>query len=120
MWGHANVLDRQSGYRIYQNFITDKIQSEFNPGQTKNLKGYDQFYLTQHVWPMAKQNATMHDSYNCQVYGGDPFPTQRPTDRYCFVTCFFPCCDLKHNQTARMPECPLECRPKDHPEWTTC
>lgn len=113
------MLNRSLGQEIFQKFISKDIQANFNP-QKSNLKGYDQSYLAQHVWSIANQNATIHDSYNCLSMGGEPFPTQRPTNMYCFVSCFDPCCDEIHNQTQRMPPCPIECRPKDHQDWTTC
>jgi len=69
-----------------------------------------------------------------------PFPTQRPKNLYCFVSCFYPCCDISANQvtlkqkkfnvfilifeilfyqkTHLMPICPTECRLK--PEWERC
>ena len=75
-------------------------------------------FRRRHIWPKAKFNATMHDSYSCSVYGGEPFPTQRPENLYCFVSCFNPCCEESANQTQRMPDCPKECRLK--PEWEKC
>lgn len=119
MWGYANILNRKEGFRVYEEFISTSTQNQFNAAAS-NPKYLDQSYLSSHVWPFARTNATVHDSYTCAMFGGEPFPTRRSPDMYCFVSCFYPCCDLKYNQTARMPPCPAQCRPKEHPEWDTC
>lgn len=119
LWGHANVRSRQSGYDVYQTFIEKQIQDRYNHGDS-NPKNLDQTYLSEKVWPIASKNATIHDAYNCKFLGGEPFPTQRPPNLYCFISCFFPCCKEIYNQTHRMAVCPQECRPKDHPEWERC
>jgi hypothetical protein len=97
----------------------DNIQDKFNYGDS-NPKNLDQTYLTDKVWPIASKNATIHDAYNCKFLGGEAFPTQRPPNLYCFISCFFPCCKEIYNQTQRMAICPQECRPKNHPEWDRC
>ena len=99
--------------------LSEKIKIAYNNGGN-NDKGADQSFLSDHVWPIAQTSATIHDSYNCRFLGGDPFPTQRPSDRFCFAACFWPCCEVELNQTNRMPECPIECRPKDHQDWKFC
>jgi hypothetical protein len=99
--------------------LSDSIVSSYNPGRN-NYKGLDQSFLSDYIWPHARPNATIHDAYNCKMLGGEPWPTQRPDDKFCFAACFLPCCDVGLNQAQRMSECPHECRPKDHQDWKYC
>ena len=107
------------GKQLLDLMLSNDITQSYNSGG-HNFKGSDQSFLRNHVWPHAEKIATIHDAYSCRMFGGDPFPTRRPSDRYCFAACFWPCCDISINQTQRMPDCPIECRPKDHQDWNTC
>ena len=82
-------------------------------GNLKSPKGADQHFLTQHVYPFVKSNSIIHDSYLCTSYGGDGFPTKRIGN--CFIGSTEAC-----NTTASFTECPKQCRPKEHQDWTTC
>ena len=76
----------------------------------------DQYMLREYFWPIARRNATIHDSFYCKLMGGRAFPTQRKAD--CHVG-HIGCCDEATNRT--FGECPIECRPDQHRnEWTTC
>jgi hypothetical protein len=115
MWGFRPSLDRTTS-----RMILNKIHNR------DLIKGYggslDQIFLTREVWPQAKSNMIVHDSFHCKTNYGqkpDPFPTQRPSgnETNCFVGCVRPCCGQ-----GKMPfgECPKECRPQNHPEWIYC
>jgi hypothetical protein len=124
LWGYANVLNRSLGYEIARKLVPVNVQLKYNI-DLNNYKNLDQLYLQERVWPIAAVNATIHDSYNCKVYGGESFPTQRPTNVNCFVSCFYPCCnensvsdEIKSNLV--MSKCPIQCRPRDKIEWEYC
>lgn len=104
---------------MFRTLIDKNVQYKYK-WNDDNYKGADQEFLSKYIWPLAINNATMHDSYSCNFFGGEPFPSERPLDRFCFAACFWPCCDKKLNQTDRMPECPIECRPKNHQDWIYC
>lgn len=64
---------------------------------------------------MIKNDALIH-SYPCRNFLEDnssPWPTSREGD--CYVGSK-DSCDKKGNFT----ECDVTCRPKQHPDWTTC
>ena len=84
-------------------------------GESK--KGLDQDFLKDFIWKYAQKNATIHDSYSCKEFGGDPFPTKRP-ESFCYISCHHCCENIYKNKTNY--ECPLECRPKEHLDWTYC
>jgi hypothetical protein len=81
--------------------------------------GADQGFLSSEVWPEASRNSTVHDSYLCNAFGKSrPYPTKRPTETYCYVSCNL-CCNT--TQIAdKMKECPVQCRPKEHQDWIYC
>jgi hypothetical protein len=113
MWGFRPSLDPTTS-----RMILNKIH---NRDLIKDYVGiHDQTFLTREVWPQAKSNIIVHDSFLCKTNYGqkpDPFPTQRPNETNCFVGCIRPCCGQ-----GKMPfkECPKECRPLNHPEWIYC
>ena len=118
MWGYANERNRTLGKIIYELILSKSLKLN---QKNLNNKDYDQYFLSNFVWPIAKKSATVHDSYNCKYLGGEPFPTKRPEDKFCFASCSLPCCDQTLNQKNRkMDVCPVECRPKDHQDWIYC
>ena len=65
MWGYANERNRSLGKEMFELILSDKITKKYNQnGQNKKL--LDQIFLTNHVWPFAKNSSTIHDSYNCK------------------------------------------------------
>ena len=71
--------------------------------------------LLRYVWPWSKEISIAHDSYNCKSYPYTKgFPTQRKNEI--------------NNQVGSIvlygskleEECPIECRPKEHLNWTYC
>ena len=117
MWGYANYRNREIGKSLVNNLKSKKIMKKFNM-DNKNKKGKDQDFLKEHVWPIAYTNALIHDSFFCNIYGGIPFPTERPKN-HCFVSCSY-CCDDKFNQKWDFGECPKKCRPFRYQNWTFC
>ena len=62
LWGFKNFMDRKYGFSLYQMMSEPKNLLKYN-NNSVNPKGYDQYFLSDHVWPLAKLNATIHDSY---------------------------------------------------------
>ncbi len=113
MWGFNSALDRRVANEIFKRILDRNIASRFNK---KNIspKGQDQDFLSNYVYPLVYNRSVVHDSYLCKNYGGSSWPSQRPGN--CFVGSPESC-----NITAtNLPDCPLECRPKSHREWTKC
>ena len=115
MWGFRPSLDRTLSRMIHNMIHDPKLVGRYGG------RG-DQTFLWQQIWPHAKQSAIAHDSFLCtNGYGHRPvaFPTQRVSanETNCFVGCVRPCCGK-----GKMPfgQCPIKCRPPDHPEWIYC
>jgi hypothetical protein len=89
-----------------------------------DMKGYmqDIYLLTDHVWPVVKDDQIAHDAYSCNKFSNSkPFPTKRDTN-YQHVGQVF-----DENDQPRMDDIdrfirnrpnPKECRPEDHQDWT--
>ena len=72
-------------------------------------------FLFRFVWPLAKSDAVSHDSYNCTLFPNtQPFPTERIRQPNNFVG------SIVISNNTLWVECPIECRPKDHPDWIHC
>lgn len=115
MWGFRPAFNRTFA-RMFLGKILDPISMARYGGRG------DQSFLGEHIWPHIQNDLIAHDSHLCKTsFGANsrPWPTRRPSlnDSDCFVGCIRPCCPL--NQFP-FGECPLECRPKDHPDWTMC
>lgn len=77
--------------------------------------GPDQGFLKRYIWPWAKWSAISHDAYFCRQFPRtSPFPTRRKNDTNNFVAAIVEAGDYL------VKECPEVCRPKEHPDWTTC
>ena len=118
MWSFANYKNRILADELFKLFINhDHQKNEYN--KYKNKKGYDQFFLSHHVYHRLKPSAMIHDSYLCNFYRDSiPFPSRRKGN--CFVSTgySFEICS-KENVTNHFV-CPVNCRPKDHKDWETC
>ena len=125
-WGFANVRNRELATKLHNILTNKEIAYRYN--HVKNRKGDDQSLLTAHFAQYQRNNSTTHDSFTCQQYGGDPWPTQRPDSDggYCFVGCtaqYHPgCCDQEVEEPKKKyPHiCPPACRPKNHQDWIHC
>lgn len=113
MWSFKVDKARELGQKIYSKIVDKSKSFKYNPNK-KSPKGYDQYFLSHHVYNEIKNNSTIHDSYLCKRYpNSKPWPTQRKGD--CFVGRVGKC-----NETGAFKICPKECRPVDHLEWTSC
>lgn len=75
-WGFANSRNRTIADRLFKILTNRKIAQFYNPDNL-NLKGYDQFMLTDFFSIYSLRNSTTHDSYSCKSINGDPWPTKR-------------------------------------------
>ncbi|CAG0889970.1 unnamed protein product, partial [Darwinula stevensoni] len=85
----------------------------FESGRSNN-DGWDQQLLKNVLWPEAHQDFLVHASFHCDKFGDGEtraFPTRRPGG-------FWLGSGTRHPPI--FDECPLNCRPKEHPDWTTC
>jgi hypothetical protein len=77
LWGYSNRLNRKIGHALFQLVTSTSLQLIYNK-KDLNRKNQDQNFLSSFVWPLVQNtNATVHDSYNCNFLGGEPFPTRR-------------------------------------------
>lgn len=120
LWGLSVSKNRSLAKQIYQTLLNKEIMRPYN----NKMYLEDQFFLTAYVWPTAKLNSTVHDSYFCNDYGGIYFPTKRENTN-CFVSCSNCCLNktklMKVGYISRESvgkECPLSCRKQK--EWNFC
>ncbi|XP_042855238.1 uncharacterized protein LOC122242091 [Penaeus japonicus] len=83
--------------------------------------GHDQRLLKSVLWPVARTNVLNHDSFTCVKWRREhgpavPFPTQRVEGTYCGWGTY----KVAEAKLVAKSECPVECRPKDHQDWTRC
>ncbi|CAL4066363.1 unnamed protein product [Meganyctiphanes norvegica] len=82
-------------------------------------EGYDQAVLQVLLWPPLAHDVVGHDSYTCSRYlGSRPWPTRRKNNT--FVGNFSYRSTDNNWKITNGLECPLECRPKLNPDWSTC
>ena len=120
LWGFFVSKNKTLAKEIYQILLNKEIMRPYN----NKMYLEDQHFLTAYVWPKAKINSTIHDSFFCNEYGGVPFPSKRENTN-CFVSCSN-CCLNKSNvmKTSFISkesvgrECPLVCR--KNKEWNFC
>jgi hypothetical protein len=112
MWGFFNARNRLLAYKIFRRILYP-INTFFYNHKNESPKGADQSFLNDYVYDLIKSNSTIHDSFYCHVYGGEPWPTQRLGN--CFVGNPFEC-----DANATFETCPVQCRPKDHIDWEKC
>lgn len=107
MWGSRKT---ETNSKLLSSLV-DTLITAMNSSWTK---GYDQDLLEQHVWPLVKNVTVVHDAYLCTRFPAPhtrPWPTRREVGPWNFV-------GSAGSSIER--ECPLECRPKNHQDWTTC
>ncbi|CAF0859647.1 unnamed protein product [Brachionus calyciflorus] len=113
MWSFKNIKNRTLGKEIFKLIIDENIARKYN-GNGKSPKGSDQYFLKDHVYKLINNFSTIHDSFLCKTFSDSkPFPSQRIGD--CFIGKVGAC-----NETNSFRTCPIDCRPKNHPEWETC
>jgi hypothetical protein len=102
--------------------MTNPVIAENYNKNDRDRKGYDQFFLSDFVWPFAKLNATVHDSFTCHEYvNSAPFPTKRLNPK-CFVGSPDECEESLGILSPLKSEnfCPIDCRPHVHLDWFYC
>ncbi len=115
MWGFYNERDRQLGKEIFKQMMNKA--SNYHKSGTKTLRGPDQFFLTDHVYPLVKSRSIIHDSYTCKQFkDSQPFPTKRVGGCYVAIQEWDGLC-IKNN---KFPDCPVDCRPGEQKNWTLC
>ena len=86
-----------------------------NAGKRNSLsepsKGEDQSLLHKYLWPRVKNDSIQHDSYLCKSFPGSlPYPRQRLANHHVIGT----------KGVYVVPECPKDCRLKEHADWLYC
>ncbi|XP_068233994.1 uncharacterized protein [Palaemon carinicauda] len=105
LWGGCNNWKPQE--------VLDIAKSVF---QMANSTRSDQGQVCKRIYPLARENGTIHDSYSCnQFRGSKPFPTQRYNDTYVGQKSL-----LKYFRRMALKPCHVNCRPKNHKDWLYC
>ena len=98
--------------------VTSKMQIYICDTRIWFFENYN-FMNISYFRPWARKIAMVHDSYLCQKYKDTslirPYPTQRESSDCNFIGCIP---ELKPSRIDT--ECPKECRPANHQNWTTC
>ena len=70
------------------------------------------------MWDWARHESVQHDSYLCERFPGTvPWPTKRLMGR---MNNFVGAVTYNRVLGVTNRECPVACRPKEHPEWRFC
>ena len=114
LWGVKLTKNIRSS--IHQSFAKIFESSMFYNG--RNQRGSDQDLLGKFIWPWAKDYSLGHDSYFCNNYvNSRPFPTKREEHLCNFIGCTS---EEDNLSLTKANECPMKCRPEDHPDWKHC
>lgn len=114
-WGIYNERNRNRSRKIYQVLTDRSIAGSYHKEGQNMIKGRDQDFLGQHVYPIIANDVIAHDSYLCRSFGGQPFPTKRKGN--CYVCNAGPCDPVNGVYEHK---CPMQCRHKDHLDWDYC
>ena len=112
-----NKYTKDKFNEIFKNMINKSKDSELDQSVKKKI---DQTLLKTFIWPYAKNDSVIHDSYTCKIKrlrGTDirPFPTRRLHGKFNFVGS-----NGGNITLAKDGPCPRECRPKEHYNWIVC
>ncbi len=114
MWGQATLRDRN----IAKNVLNIIANTGSFHDAYKNDKQADQIFLSIYLYEIVKKSVLAHDSFHCKKFGGEPFPTKRPSG-YCHVGGYGCCGPESDNYNYSFPhECPHECRL--FKDWVFC
>ncbi|XP_064097040.1 uncharacterized protein LOC135208606 isoform X2 [Macrobrachium nipponense] len=106
MWGGCNTWREQQ----FRNVREQMFQDVSNGVD-------DQSTLKSRLWPLARGNATVHDSYNCRRFpGSQPFPSQRVNFTFVGQRTY----RKWYRKERTFLQCPWRCRPRQHPDWVYC
>ena len=112
-----NKAHKESWTEEFKNILNLSNETELDEVRKKKI---DQTLLKALIWPYAKNDSVIHDSYTCKIKrlkGSDmrPFPTRRLYGKYNFVG------SNGGNITIQKDgPCPKKCRPIEHQEWILC
>jgi len=115
LWGAAPIRARYYLFDIFLPILIPSIGSIY-------IGADDQEFLGTVIWSKVKQHSLIFDSHSCKNLGGRAFLSQRPRGN-CFLGCIRPCCTnatYNDDPDKYVKPCPIECRPKDHKDWTHC
>jgi hypothetical protein len=115
LWGAAPMRARYYLFDIFQPILIPAIGYRY-------VGGGDQEFLANLIWKKVRRHSLIFDSYSCKKFGGRAFLSQRPRGN-CFLGCLRPCCtNATYNDDPNkyVKPCPIECRPKNHKDWTYC
>jgi hypothetical protein len=114
LWGAAMTRARDHLSHAFQPMLVPSIGRQYNGTG-------DQQFLWDYIWKKVKDYSLTFDSYFCEHYGGQPFPSQRPVGN-CFLGCIRSCCNNATNDDSKRKKipCPIACRPRDHQDWIYC
>ena len=110
MWGLKVSQDRI----LAKNIVDLMLDKQISANYTFAKYGNDQFFLAHHVYKLIVKNSVIHDAYCCTKLDGTPWPTRRVGN--CFVGSTSWCDEY----LGSVVECPYECRPKEHKDWSQC
>jgi hypothetical protein len=82
-WGFANYQNRSLGLDLFYTVKNETVARKYN--RIKHEKGKDQLLLLRHVAKYSLKDSTIHDSFNCVLINGKPWPTKR--DGNCYFGC---------------------------------
>lgn len=114
MWGAKPFMDRLGTSSLLKNMFSASEKFRTHAEE----KVFDQFILTEVLFPAIKDVAMAHDSFHCGLFRVNtvrPFPTPRPIEPYNFVGAQM----FGHSKPYR-DVCPPPCRPKEHMDWLYC
>ena len=113
MWGLKSSGDRKLANDIINKIKNKNIAEKYN---FNSRKGLDQYFLRDEIYGVIKEKSIIHDSFLCNQYkDSEPFPSKRNGN--CYVGQVGICSDYSNNP---IPDCPIECRLKNHYDWLKC
>lgn len=111
MWGGRN-----SNLNLTEGLRKEFIKKGYCKGSCKSPGKSDQDLLREILWPIALNDSISHGSFTCKMFPNTrPFPT-RLKDISLWVGHSYQWKGLVRINY----KCPIECRPKDHPDWEYC
>ncbi|RNA06753.1 hypothetical protein BpHYR1_019344 [Brachionus plicatilis] len=120
MWGLKVGKNHSLSNALFDTTINKNLIPKYNPnGQSS--RGYDQYFLSHHVYGKINHVSTVHDSYLCQYYSNSkPFPTKREGGLFVGRVTGWANPNDEDLSEISMKDCPVACRPKDHLDWVKC
>ena len=118
---HAPMLAGLWGGSNYHNFSLALQVRQALLGVKVNLwKFYDQHVLQHRVWPLVRNKAVIHDSFNCRHQESLGPMQSWPTRRKGFTYVGYGPSKGMYSRILRRTKCPRKCRPEGHQDWMYC